>query len=294
MSPGRCLLRCTVVAGWAAGPSPPHWPATGVTVVPDNTTADVEVVVIAEALKPEDRALLAAVDAKPTLLVLNKADLTGDSPDYRALTGVPAVPMVGLLATAVLDDELASALQMLTAEPADLTSTDAFLLTEHRLPRAVRARLLDTLDRFGIAHAVRALSRGSDTASLPALLRRLSQVDRVVAQLELTGAAVRYRRVRWALAELRALAIESGDERLTEFLSADATVIAVMAAAVDVVEAAGLAVDAGDDVAAHRDRAVRWRRYGHAPLDALHRSCAADISRGSLRLLAQRSAGDAR
>ena len=73
---------------------------------------------------------------------------------------------------------------MLTAEPADLTSTDAFLLTEHRLPRAVRARLLDTLDRFGIAHAVLALRSGGDAASLPALLRRLSQVDQVVAQLD--------------------------------------------------------------------------------------------------------------
>ena len=86
-------------------------------------------------------------------------------------------------------------------------------------------------------------SRGADTASLPALLRRLSQVDRVVAQLTATGAAVRYRRVRSALAELRALAVQSGDERLTEFLSADDTVIAVMAAAVDVIEATGVDVD---------------------------------------------------
>ena len=52
--------------------------------------------------------------------MLNKADLTGFGPGgpmalaqrrvahYRALTGVPTVPMVGLLATAVLDDDLAS------------------------------------------------------------------------------------------------------------------------------------------------------------------------------------------
>ena len=220
-------------------------------------TADVDVVVVAEVLKPEDRAVLAGSDARarPVLVALNKADLTGfgaggpmalahrHAAHYRALTGVPTVPTVGLLATAVLDDELVCALRTLATEPADLTSTDAFLQAAHRLSRDVRARLLDTLDRFGIAHAVLALSRGVDAASLPALLRRLSQIDRVVAQLTATGAAVRYRRVRSALAELQALAVQSGDERLTEFLSADDTVVAVMAAAVEVIEASGVDVD---------------------------------------------------
>ena len=32
-------------------------------------------------------------------------------------------------------------------------------------------------------------------------------------------------------------------------------------------------------------RAVRWRRYGGGPVNALHRRCSADIVRGSLRLL---------
>ena len=194
----------------------------GLAVTPDVDAADVEVVVIAEVLKPEDRAVLAGT-AKPTLTVLNKADLTGFGPGgpmalahrraahYRALTGVPTVPTVGLLATTVLDDDLVGALRALTTEPADLTSADAFLHTEHRVPRDVRARLLETLDRFGIAHAVLALRRGGDVASLPALLHRLSQVDQVVEQLTATGAAVRYRRVRSALAELRSLAVESGD-----------------------------------------------------------------------------------
>ena len=184
----------------------------GVTVVPDAETADVDVVVVAEVLKPEDRAVLAGSDARarPVLVALNKADLTGfgaggpmalahrQAAHYRALTGVPTVPTVGLLATAVLDDELVCALRTLATEPADLTSADAFLQAEHRLSREVRARLLDTLDRFGIAHAVLALSRGVDAASLRALLHRLSQIDRVVAQLTATGAAVRYRRVRSA------------------------------------------------------------------------------------------------
>ena len=42
----------------------------------------------------------------------------------------------------------------------------------------------------------------------------------------------------------------------------------------------------GDDPAAHLRRAVHWRRYARGPVNALHRSCGADIARGSLRLLA--------
>jgi hypothetical protein len=87
------------------------------------------------------------------------------------------------------------------------------------------------------------------------------------------------------VSELHYLAVQSGDKRLVEFLSTDETVLAVMAAAVDVIEAAGVAVDPGDDAAAHLRRAVHWRRYSRGPVDALHRSCGADISRGSLRLL---------
>jgi hypothetical protein len=290
--------------------------AAGVTVTPDVGAADVQVVVIAEALKPEDRVML-RVDP-PTLMVLNKADLTGfvaggplalahrRAADYRALTGVPTVPMVALLATADLDGELISALHTLVRQPADLTSTDAFVQSEHPLSQEVRRRLLGTLDRFGTAHAVVAIGDRArvgvpparraggerdrpraDAAALPTLLRRLSQVDRVVAQLDATGAPVRYRRVRAAMAELQALATQSGDERLTEFLSTDETVLAVMSAAVDVVEADGVVVDRGDDAASHLRRAIHWRRYSRGPVDALHRSCGADICRGSLRLLGQ-------
>jgi hypothetical protein len=270
--------------------------AAGVTVTPDVGAADVQVVVIAETLKPEDRAML-RVDP-PTLMVLNKADLTGfvaggplalahrRAADYRALTGVPTVPMVALLATADLDGELISALHTLVRQPADLTSTDAFVQSEHPLSQEVRRRLLGTLDRFGTAHAVVAIGDRT-AAALPTLLRRLSQVDRVVAQLDATGAPVRYRRVRAAVAELQALATQSGDARLTEFLSTDETVLAVMSAAVDVVEADGVVVDRGDDAASHLRRAVHWRRYSRGPVDALHRSCGADICRGSLRLLGQ-------
>ena len=268
----------------------------GVTVTPDATVADIHVLAIAEALKPEDCAQLAAAD-RPIVTVLNKADLTGlgdggplvrahrRAADCRALTGVPTVPMIALLANAELDDELMSALRVLVTEPADLTSTDAFVRTGHSARPEIRRRLLAALDRFGIATAVLALGEGADAATVPAVLRRASQVDRVLDHVEAAGAPLRYRRVRSALTEMNSLAVQSGDERLAEFLSTDETVLAVMAAAVDVVEATGTAVDRGDDAAAHLRRAVRWRRYSRGPVDALHRSCGADIARGSLRLL---------
>jgi hypothetical protein len=267
-----------------------------VTVTPDATVADIHVLVIAEALKPEDRAQLAAA-ARPIVTVLNKADLTGlgdggplvrahrRAADCRALSGVPTVPMVALLATAELDDELMSALRVLVTEPADLKSTDAFVRTGHSLRPELRRRLLAALDRFGIASAVLALGEGADAATVSAMLWRASQIDEVIERIEAAWTPVRYRRVRSALTELNSLAVQSGDERLAEFLSTDETVLAVMAAAVDVVEAAGAAVDRGDDAAAHLRRAVHWRRYSRGPVDALHRSCGADIARGSLRLL---------
>ena len=58
-----------------------------------------------------------------------------------------------------------------------------------------------------------------------------------------------------------------------------------MAAAVDVVAAAGLAVDRDDQPSAHLHRALRLHRYSRGPVNDLHRSCGADICRGSLRLL---------
>ena len=268
--------------------------AEGVAVTSDMAGADVAVLVIAETLKPEDRALLVAAD-RPMVTVLNKADLTGlgdggplprahrRAADCRALTGVPTVPMVALLATAELDDELMRALRALVGEPADLTSTDGFVSCRHSLPAELRARLLATLDRFGIARAVLALDEGADAATVAAVLRRASQVDRVVAHIVAAGAQARYLRLQHAITELRCLAVQS--EELAQFLAADATVLAVMSAAVDVVEAAGVDVDRGDDATAHLRRAVQWRRYSRGPVNALHGRCGADIARGSLRLL---------
>jgi hypothetical protein len=261
-------------------------------------SGDVTVLVIAEVLKPEDEALLAelAREGTPAIVVLNKADLAGSGPGgpvatahRRALrlqkpAGVPVVPMVALLAmasTRALPPHLVDALRVLAGEPADLTSADAFVAGSHRVQPAVRTELLERLDRFGIAHTTLAMSRGVQLEAVPGLLRRLSEVDRVVAAIDAAAAPVRYRRVRWALAELRAV----GGPAVGRFLSADATVIAVMTEAVDVVEAEGLTVDPGDDRNAHLRRARRWRHYRDGPVNALHRSCGDAIVRGSLRLL---------
>lgn len=257
---------------------------------------DVTVLVIAEVLKPEDEAVLADLTraGRPTVVVLNKADLAGSGPGGPIATAhrtarrlqpraaAPVVPMVALLAVAgELAPHLRDALRLLSDAPADLTSVDAFVTGAHPVPRAVRTELLERLDRFGIAHATLALSRGADIDALPASWRRISEVERVMVALDAATAPARYRRVQWALAELRAM----GGPAVARFLAADDTVIAVMAAAVDVVQAEGLTVDLGDDRNAHLCRARRWRQYRDGPVNALHRRCGDDIVRGSLRLL---------
>lgn len=285
---GRAGVGASTVAGVLAG--------AGVAVTADPALADVAVVVIAEVLKPEDRAMLDAL-GRPAVVVLNKADACGFRTDgplalahrravrYRALTGVAVVPMVALLADVVLDDELATALRTLIHAPADLSSTDAFTSGPHPVSAQARRRLIATLDRFGIAHTLLAIAAGVDADALRGHLRRLSGIDRVLDEVDAAAAPLRYRRLRMVIAELRALAAQSDDDRLAELLRADDTVVAMMTAAVQVVEAAGAHVDRADDAAAHLRRAVHWRRYGRGPVDRLHQECAADIARGSLRLL---------
>jgi hypothetical protein len=208
-------------------------------------TAEVRVVVIAEAVKPEECAMAVGL---PTLVVLNKADLTGTrcggawanahrrAADVQRRTGTPTVAMVGLLGKAsgaseatgdmqgALDADLVHALRTLVSTPADLASVDAFVACDHPIGREVRSRLLERLDRFGIAHAVVALARGDDPATLPALLLRLSNVEAVLAGLRACAAPVRYRRLRAALAEMHALAIELDDEGLLGLLNSEAAV----------------------------------------------------------------------
>ncbi len=263
-----------------------------VTTSPEaDVEVDVEVYVIAEVVKPEDRAAIAAA-GRPVLAVLNKADLIattqpGRHPDgptsaartrcaqLSARTGLPIEPVVGLLAVAALDDlvddAIWAALRVLASRPG-----------EQPVAAELRRRLLDTLDVFGVEQALAAIRRGATRDQTRAVFRQLSCIDDVVDKIESVGAQVCYRRLLDAVAQLRTLAVT--DRRVGEFLSRDDTVIARMAAAVDVVEAAGITVDRCDSAAAYLRRAVGWQRYSRGPVAGLHRACGADIVRGSLRL----------
>jgi hypothetical protein len=270
--------------------------------------ADVVVYVVAEVVKPEDSAAIAAA-GHPVLAVLNKADLAGslsgragEGPiaaarlrcaEFSALLGVPVAPMIGLLAVAALDDldgAQWSALRALAADPGGAGCLDGsfagFLAADNPVPTDVRLRLLESLDLFGTALGIAAVRQGRPAAQVRALLRRMSGVDAVLKEIAVVGAEVRYQRVLRAVTELEALAVR--DVSLSAFLSRDDTVVARMAAAIDLAEAAGLGVDPadldGDDPAAHLPRAVRWQRYARGPVSDLHRACGADIARGSLRL----------
>ncbi|BBX67209.1 hypothetical protein [Mycolicibacterium psychrotolerans] len=270
--------------------------AAGVAVAAPGATADIDVVVLSERLTEEEQTVLLCRSV-PTLVVLNKADLgaasaggplaAADATAARlsVAVGLPVVPMVALLASAEVHDDDLAALRALVDAPADMTSVDAFAAGEHLVPAEVRRALLDRLDRFGLAHAVLAAADGLTPATVTARLRALSRIDAVLAALAGVAAPVRYARIRAAVHALRVLAAETSDERLAAFLDGDDVVLAVMTAAVDVVEATGAEVDRGDDAGAHTRRALRWHGFARAPLDALHRRCAADIARGSLRLL---------
>lgn len=294
--------------------------ATGIAVTTD--AADVVVHVTAEVAKPEDTQAISTARAAghPVLAVLSKADLVGslsgrggDGPiaaararcaDLSALIGVPIRPAIGLLAVAALDDlgddlwaalrTLAAALRTLAADPAACLdgSITGFLDAGVDVPAAARERLLDTLDLFGTALAIAAIRRGAGPAQLRTMLRRISGVDAVLAEIGALGAEVRYRRVLGAVAELEALAVGGAalGERISGFLSRDDAVVARMAAALDMAgdmagEVAGEA--APGDPSGHLARAVRWQRYSRASGSDLHRACGADIARGSLRLWSQ-------
>ncbi len=260
---------------------------------------DISVYVTAEVVKPEDTAAIAA--RRPVVAVLNKADLSrraGAGPmaaararcaEFAALAGAPIEPMSGLLAVAAargLDDSLWAALRVLAADPGGATCLDGsfagFLAADNPVPTALRLRLLDTLDVFGTALGIAAARQGRTPAQFGALLRRVSGVDAVLARISVLGAEVRYRRVLRAVAELEALAV--GDEGIHGFLSSDDTVLARMAAAVELAEAAGLEPVAPGGPVPHLPRAARWQSYSLGPVGELQRTCGADIARGSLRL----------
>ncbi|TGD90078.1 hypothetical protein BayCH28_04565 [Mycolicibacterium sp. CH28] len=275
--------------------------AAGVAVAGPAERADVDVYVLAETVKPEDSQALAGSE-RPTVVVLNKADLAGfggDGPIATAAArcrvlgefiGAQVYPLAGLAAVAaldaaVIDSEVIEALRTLSADPADLGSTDRFVAGPHRVAPAVRRRLLEQLDLFGIAHAVHALRDGNPSqgqAAVRAAVRRASAVDAVLAAITAVAAPVRYRRLTEALAALATAA--AGDSDVAEFLAGDQVVAARMAAAAEVVQATGMTVDHDQTRAAHLRRAVSWQRYSRGPVSALQGSCGADLARGSLRL----------
>ena len=259
----------------------------GTITLTTSSAADVDLYVLADAVKPEDRVAIGAA-RRPLLAVLNKADLiatteSGCHPhgpttaararcvQLSAPAGTSIEPVVGILAVDGLDDALWSALRALAGG--------------HPVDAELRRRLVDTLDEFGVAQATAAIRRGATRADVVALLRSLSCIDEVVDKIEALGAPVRYQRVLDAVAELETLAVT--DRRIREFLSRDDTVVARMMAAVDVVEAVGMDVERGDTAAAHLRRAVHWQCYRRGPVAATHRACGADIVRGSLRLWAK-------
>ena len=259
----------------------------GTITLTSSSAADVDLYVLADAVKPEDRVAIGTA-RRPLLAVLNKADLIATaesgchphgpttaararSVQLSAPAGTSIEPVVGILAVDGLDDAVWSALRALAGgDPVD---------------PELRRRLVDTLDEFGVAPATAEIRRGATRADVIAMLRRLSCIDEVVDKIEALGAPVRYQRVLDAVAELETLAVT--DRRIREFLSRDDTVVARMMAAVDVVEAVGMDVDRGDTAAAHLRRAVHWQPYRRGPVAATHRACGADIVRGSLRLWAK-------
>ncbi|WP_156689255.1 hypothetical protein [Mycobacterium sp. Marseille-P9652] len=295
--------RATVARALARAGGP-----AGLAVQAAGPDSDVLLYVTAEVVKPEDADAIAA--ARPAVVaVLNKADLTGSlsgrtgepptvaararCAKLSALLGEPVEPMIGPLAVAALDGldrQTWAALRVLADHPSGAASLDGsfagFLSADNPVPADVRVRLLDTLDLFGVALGMAAVRRGRTPAQLRALLRRVSGIDAVLGRVAAAGAEPGYRRVLDAVVELEALA--AADRRLAgpicAFLSSDDAVLARMAAAAAMAEAAGLDPLAP---AGHLSRALRWQRYGRASAGELRRACGADIVRGSLRLWTQ-------
>lgn len=257
--------------------------AAGMTVCAPDVAPEIEVRVVVETVTGEDTSVLSG--GRPAVVVLNKADLigfTGAGPmaaavlrsrELRRRTGLPVVPLSALVAVAALDpaglgEDLLDPLRSLAGGPA-------------RLSARVRGRLLARLDLFGIANAVAALRSGADRMAVRAVLRRVSGVDAVCAEIDRAAAPVRYRRIRSVLDELTGMGARPGGARLADFLAGDDVVLARMAAAAEVLSVAGMPVPRAVDPLR---MAIEWQRYSAGPVSALHGSCGRDLTRGALRL----------
>ena len=131
-----------------------------------------------------------------------------------------------------------------------------------------------------------ALHRLADDHAIPQLLPVVAILRGIDGS---AGPAADYLTIRGALAQTAVVAAELTGEadrtRIDAWLAGEDVALITMAAAIAVVEEAGASVDRGDDARSHLDRARYWRGYGAGPVGELHRRCAQDISRGSLRLL---------
>ena len=249
-------------------------------------SADVDVYVFVETLNADDRAALASA-VRPTVAVLNKADLAGfrgSGPmavaaercrELERSTAVPTRPLSALLAVAgtdpaVLDATLVEAVRTLATSPAAVSD-------------GMRRRLATDLDLFGTACAVSAVRSGACRDDVAAVLRSASGLGELCAEIDRAAAPVRYRRLIDALS-----ALGSEDPRAAQTWTADDVVLARMAAAAGVVRAAGAPDPECTTRSDHLRQAVHWQRYAGGPVSALHRACATDIARGALRLWARR------
>jgi len=242
--------------------------------------AGVVLYVAVETFTPEDRAALAGA-AGPRVAVLGKADLAGfggvdplsvSARRCAALereTGVAVLPLAALAAAAAsdpraLDERVLGAVRS---------------LARGEVPAGPPDPLLAGLDLFGVAVAVRAVRAGAGRDGVARALREASGVDAVLAEIERSSSAVRYRRAAAALRALTgAAAVRPG---VAGLLAGDAMAEARMSLAGAVLAAAG---PAGEDVGSDPLRqAVSWQRYASGPVTDLHRACARDMVRGLLR-----------
>ncbi|MBB4855357.1 hypothetical protein HNP40_002758 [Mycobacteroides chelonae] len=268
----------------------------------ESLMADVDIVVFAEALKPEDRAVLEVSNA-PKVLILNKADLTDPGTargpwtaavercaQYRAETRVPTLPLSAHVPLVTVDDGMVEALKLMVDSPADSSSVDAFVACTHEVPVAMRQRLLHELDLYPMGCAIGALRQVPSLAApgLTSLLRDLSGIDAVVDAIRAAVAQGWYRRMRTVLTELRKIGATGVlPMQIDSFLNSDDVVVAAMQCAVDAATAAGIPVERSDHAEDHRYRAEHWRRFAAGPVNATYAAMGTDIVRGSLRLWRQ-------